>query len=79
MPAITYPRTLDISSGAGYLQAIPYNKATMKFTDIPFSITDWSTIQPSEHPGASGKAHWRTFAAGNVRVRLVEPSLYAPA
>ena len=34
--------------------------------------TDWSSIQPTEHPGASGAAFWRMIEAGNIRVRLVE-------
>lgn len=44
----------------------------MKISNIPFSTTDWSTIHPTEHPGESGKALWRTLQAGDIRVRLVE-------
>jgi len=36
--------------------------------------TDWNALQPTEHPGASGKALWRTVEAGNIRVRLVDYS-----
>ena len=43
-------------------------------TDIPFGITDWSTVEPTEHPGESGVALWRTRHFGEVRVRLVEYS-----
>ena len=46
----------------------------MVLTDIPFGITDWSTIEPTEHPGESGVALWRTVHFGDVRVRLVEYS-----
>jgi hypothetical protein len=43
-------------------------------TDIPFGVTDWSAIEPTEHPGESGVALWRTCQFGAVRVRLVEYS-----
>jgi hypothetical protein len=42
--------------------------------DIPFGVTDWSAIEPTEHPGESGVALWRTCQFGAVRVRLVEYS-----
>jgi hypothetical protein len=42
--------------------------------DIPFGVTDWSTIDSTEHPGESGVALWRTCQFGTVRVRLVEYS-----
>lgn len=44
----------------------------MQMTDIPFGTTDWSTIEPSEHPGETGMAYWRTRQFGNLRVRMVE-------
>jgi quercetin dioxygenase-like cupin family protein len=44
----------------------------MKIQDVPFCTIDWSTITPTEHPGTSGKAYWRTFEMGNIRVRSVE-------
>ena len=46
----------------------------MKIIDVPFATTDWSKIDPSEHKGESGTSFWRTFEAGNIRVRLVEYS-----
>jgi quercetin dioxygenase-like cupin family protein len=46
----------------------------MKIMDVPFETTDWSKIEPSEHKGESGTSFWRTFEAGNIRVRLVEYS-----
>ncbi len=46
----------------------------MILTDIPFGITDWSTVEPTEHPGESGVALWRTRQFGAIRVRLVEYS-----
>jgi quercetin dioxygenase-like cupin family protein len=44
----------------------------MKFIDVPFCTVDWSTVIPEEHPGVTGKAIWRTFEMGNIRVRMVE-------
>lgn len=44
----------------------------MKISDIPFGTTDWSTIEPTEHPGTTGKALWRTRQFGDIRVRMVE-------
>jgi uncharacterized cupin superfamily protein len=44
----------------------------MKITDVPFCTVDWSRVVPSEHPGETGKALWRTLEVGNLRVRMVE-------
>ena len=44
----------------------------MQMSDIPFGVTDWSTIDRSEHKGERGLAYWRTRHFGNIRVRLVE-------
>ena len=44
----------------------------MQMSSIPFAITDWSTIERTEHKGESGLAYWRTQNFGNVRVRFVE-------
>jgi hypothetical protein len=41
---------------------------------IPFHTTDWSSIEPTEHPGDHGTAWWRTKQFGNLRVRMVEYS-----
>ena len=46
----------------------------MQMSNIPFGITDWSTIERTEHKGESGLAYWRTQNFGNVRVRFVEYS-----
>ncbi len=46
----------------------------MKMSNIPFGITDWASIQPSEHKGETGVALWRTQNFGDVRVRMVEYS-----
>ncbi|MDT3425330.1 putative cupin superfamily protein [Paenibacillus forsythiae] len=44
----------------------------MKIVDVPFCAIDWSSIEPSEHAGETGKAVWRTLEIGNIRVRMVE-------
>ena|SRR5579871_3122951 len=46
----------------------------MQITDIPFGTTDWSAIVPTEHPGETGIALWRTRNFGPIRVRMVEYS-----
>ena len=46
----------------------------MKMTDIAFGTTDWAALEPSEHKGRTGVAHWRTRQFGDIRVRLVEYS-----
>lgn len=44
----------------------------MQLSDIAFGTTDWSSIEPTVHPGETGKAYWRTRHFGDVRVRMVE-------
>jgi len=44
----------------------------MKMSAIPFGTTDWSTVEPTEHAGDTGKAIWRTRQFGDIRVRLVD-------
>jgi quercetin dioxygenase-like cupin family protein len=44
----------------------------MQISDIPFGTTDWQSIEPTEHPGETGKAYWRTQKFGAIRVRMVE-------
>jgi very-short-patch-repair endonuclease len=39
---------------------------------IPFSTTDWSKIERTEHNGETGLAYWRTQHFGDIRVRMVE-------
>lgn len=46
----------------------------MKIQDVPFCFSDWNQIKPSEHPGKTGMALWRTLEIGNIRVRMVEYS-----
>jgi quercetin dioxygenase-like cupin family protein len=44
----------------------------VQMSDIPFGVTDWSHIEPTEHKGERGSAYWRTQHFGNIRVRTVE-------
>lgn len=44
----------------------------MKLPELAFTTTDWSAVRPTEHPGETGMALWRTFSAGDLRVRMVE-------
>lgn len=39
--------------------------------DIPFRITDWSTMPTTEHPGETGMAYWQTLQLGDLRIRMV--------
>ena len=39
---------------------------------IPFVITKWGDVAPTEHPGEAGMAIWRTRQFGDIRVRIVE-------
>jgi hypothetical protein len=44
----------------------------MQIAELPFTTTDWSTVAPTEHPGETGMAFWRTCHFGPIRVRMVE-------
>lgn len=46
----------------------------MNIDNLPFGTTDWSTIEPTVHPGETGQALWRTQHFGPIRVRMVEYS-----
>ena len=46
----------------------------MELKDIPFGVTDWSSVAPTEHAGETGFALWRTRHFGPLRVRMVEYS-----
>jgi quercetin dioxygenase-like cupin family protein len=46
----------------------------LRIEGVPFMTTDWSRIEPTEHPGTTGVAMWRTMEQGNIRVRMVEYS-----
>ncbi len=44
----------------------------MKLPTLPFTVTDWSAVEPTTHPGETGEALWRTVMMGDVRIRMVE-------
>lgn len=46
----------------------------MNMENIPFGTTDWSEVEPTEHPGTHGTATWRTRLFGTIRVRMVDYS-----
>jgi hypothetical protein len=46
----------------------------MEMIGIPFEVTTWSEIAPTEHKGETGVALWRTKQVGSIRVRMVEYS-----
>lgn len=46
----------------------------MKLPSMPFGVTDWSKVPPVEYKGETGRALWRVFQAGDLRMRLVEYS-----
>src|SRR6266702_1458808 len=46
----------------------------MKIPTLPFTVTDWSEVAATKHPGETGEALWRTRNIGDLRVRMVEYS-----
>lgn len=46
----------------------------MQLNDIPFGVTDWQSVEPTEHAEETGTAIWRSLQFGDVRVRIVEYS-----
>jgi len=44
----------------------------MKIPALPFTLTQWDAIPVTRHPGETGEALWRSFAIGDLRVRIVE-------
>jgi hypothetical protein len=46
----------------------------MQMPTTPMTITDWSQVPTTQHPGDTGFALWRTKQYGDLRVRMVEYS-----
>lgn len=46
----------------------------MKLPASSFQAVDWQAVPPTEHPGQTGFAIWRTIAMGDARIRHVEYS-----
>lgn len=51
----------------------------MKIPALPFTVTDWSKVPETVHPGETGRALWRTLTVGDIRIRQVtyEPGYLA--
>jgi quercetin dioxygenase-like cupin family protein len=46
----------------------------MEIKPFPFQTLDWSSIAAEEHNGTTGKARWKIFKMGDIRIRMVEYS-----
>ena len=46
----------------------------MQIPALPFTVTDWSKVPATVHPGETGEATWRTLNVGDIRIRVVEYS-----
>ena len=46
----------------------------MHIPALPFTVTQWSKVDPVEYRGETGTATWRTMNIGDIRVRFVEYS-----
>ncbi|MEW6195270.1 MAG: DHCW motif cupin fold protein [Bacteroidota bacterium] len=46
----------------------------MEIKEVPFTVIDWDKVETEEHSGEIGKAIWKVFKKGNIRVRMVEYS-----
>ena len=46
----------------------------MQITGIPFSTTDWSSVEAITHEGITGQAIWKTVYISDIRIRLVQYS-----
>ena len=44
----------------------------MQIQNVPFCVTQWDQILPTEHPGETGISFQRMLEMGNIRVRIVE-------
>jgi hypothetical protein len=54
------------------VRAKDFRTLPMKIPALPFTVTDWSQVAATTHPGETGQALWRTLNIGDVRVRMVE-------
>ncbi len=46
----------------------------MKIPELPFTLTDWSAVPTTVHPGVTGQAVWKTINLGDIRIRMVDYS-----
>jgi hypothetical protein len=47
----------------------------MKLPAMRFSQVDWSSVDPSFHPGETGMATWRTTEFADLRLRMIDYSV----
>ncbi|HYK75942.1 MAG TPA: DHCW motif cupin fold protein [Daejeonella sp.] len=43
-------------------------------SNYPFQTINWESILPTEHPGETGLAFWKTVQLEGLRIRIVEYS-----
>ena len=72
MTALKLEEHLRQARGSDWQWLILLYTSFMKMSNIPFGITDWASIEFTEHPGIQGKALWRTQRFADIRVRMVE-------
>jgi len=46
----------------------------MLINGVPFTVTDWSGVEPLEVSGETGASFMRIFERGNIRVRIIDYS-----
>lgn len=46
----------------------------MKLAAFPFQTLGWNDIPAEEHKGTTGRALWKIFNMGDIRIRMVEYS-----
>ncbi len=44
----------------------------MQIQNVPFCVTKWDQVWPTQHAGETGTSFWQTLEVGNIRVRIVE-------
>ena len=69
----SYPATSKAASPVNLTLCSGYTPS-MKIGGFGFSTTNWTLVAPTQHPGESGVALWRTQNFGEIRVRMVEYS-----
>jgi len=71
---VVYHAILDVFWRLATSSIFDPSAIAMQITEIAFGTTDWAAIPPTEHPGETGTALWRTREFGRIRVRMVEYS-----
>ena len=50
---------------------MPRARGAVLIPTLPFTVTDWSAVPETRHPGDTGEAIWRTVQIGDIRIRQV--------